>query len=58
MSEVIWNGHAQPHACSKWRHKPVLAEAYHAAVVLIASFLIQHAGVDDVSNRDIQVVGT
>lgn len=37
---------------------PVLAEADHAAVVLIAPSFIQHAGVDDMSNRDIQVVGT
>lgn len=39
-------------------HKPVLAEANHAAVILITSPLVQHAGVDDVSNRNIQVVGT
>lgn len=39
-------------------HKPVLAEADHAAVILVASPLIQHAGVDDMSNRDIEVVGT
>lgn len=38
-------------------YSPVLAEADHAAVVLIASPLIQHAGVDDVSNRNIQVIG-
>lgn len=36
--------------------KPVFAEADHAAVVLIASPLIQHAGVDDVSDWNIQVV--
>ncbi len=39
-------------------YKPVLAETDHAAVVLIASPLIQHAGVDDMSDRNIQVVGT
>lgn len=39
-------------------HKPVLAEADHAAVIFIASPLIQHASVDDMSNRDIKVVGT
>lgn len=39
-------------------HKPVLAEADHAAVILVASPLIQHASVDDMSNRDIEVVGT
>ena len=38
--------------------KPVLAEADHAAVIFIASPFIQHAGVDDVSNRNIQVIGT
>lgn len=58
VSEVIRNVHAQPRVCGEWRHKPVPAEAHHAAVVLIASLLIQHAGVDDVTNRDIQIVGT
>lgn len=38
--------------------KPVFAETDHAAVVLIASPRIQHAGVDNVSNRNIQVIGT
>lgn len=38
--------------------KPVFAETDHAAVVLIASPLIQHASVDNVSNRNIQVVST
>lgn len=39
-------------------HKPVLAESDHTAVILIASPLIQHAGVDDMSNWNIQVVCT
>lgn len=38
--------------------KPVLADANHAAVVLVASSLVQHAGVDDVSDGDVQVVST
>lgn len=42
---------------SRW-FKPVLAEADHAAVVLIAASFIQHASVNDMSNRNIQVVGT
>lgn len=58
ICDVILNAHGQLHVCSRWCHKPVLAEAYHAAVVLIASLLIQHPGVDYVSNRDIQVIGT
>lgn len=41
----------------RW-YKPVLAEADHAAVVLIASPVIQHAGVDNMPNRNIQVIGT
>lgn len=36
--------------------KPVFAETDYTAVVLIASPLIQHAGVDNVSNRNIQVI--
>lgn len=41
-----------------WCYQPVLAGADHAAVVLVASPLIQHAGVDDMSDGNIQVVGT
>jgi len=39
-------------------YKLVLADAGNAAVVLIASSLIEHTGVDDMSNGDVQVVGT
>lgn len=58
ICEVVLNGHCHVRVCGRWCHKPVLAEAHHAAVVLIASLLIQHACVDDMSNRDIQVIGT
>lgn len=36
----------------------VLAEAHHAAVVLVAPSLVQHAGVDDVAHWHVQVIGT
>lgn len=45
---------ATAQACCVW---PVLAEADHAAVVLVAAPLVQHAGVDDVSDGNIQVIG-
>lgn len=38
--------------------EPVFAEAHHAAVVLVSSSLVQHARVDDVSDRHVQVIGT
>lgn len=37
---------------------PVLAEAHHAAVILVPAPFVQHAGVDDVAHGDVQVVGT
>lgn len=38
--EVIYNGHSQLYVCGRQSLPPVLAEAYNAAVVLIASLLI------------------
>lgn len=38
--ELILNGHGQLHVCSRQSLPPVLAEAYNAAVILIASLLI------------------
>lgn len=38
--------------------EPVLAQAYHAAVILVAPSLVQHARVDDVSYGNIQVIRT
>lgn len=36
--------------------EPVFAQANHAAVVLVAPSLVEHARVDDVSYRNIQVI--
>lgn len=38
--------------------EPVFAEAHHAAVVLVATSLVQHPRVDDVSDRHVQVIST
>ncbi len=37
---------------------PVCAEPHDAAVVLVASSVVQHACVDDVTHRDVQIIGT
>ncbi len=39
-------------------HRPVLAEPHDAAVVLVASSVVQHACVDDVTDRDVQIIST
>lgn len=44
--------------CRRRNHPPVLAESNHAAVVLIPAPLVQHASVDDVSDRNVQIVST
>lgn len=41
-----------------WSHRPVLAEAHDAAVILITPLCIQHPGVNDMSDGDVQVIGT
>lgn len=46
------------HIRGRWCHKPVLAEAYNAAIILIAPPLVQHAGVDNMSDGNVQVIGT
>lgn len=56
--EFMLNCCIRPGVRSGRSHPPVLAEAHNAAVILVSPLFIEHPGVNDVSNWDVQVIGT
>lgn len=56
--EFVFYSRMRPRVRRGRSHRPVLAEAHDAAVILVPPLCIQHPGVNDMTDGDVQVIGT